>query len=121
MAELIAQCGVPLSRAENDRVQGHMMIKDALAVRGDGLPGLVFFDGCREVFHDLAVIQADENNPSDCAKEPHGVTHIVDALRYYCVSRRMAAERAAVEDERDRVGYDEFMTGGDGGEGYLRW
>ena len=131
MADVFAECGVPLVKADNDRVQGHMMIKEALAPGVGGLPGLVIFDSCKELYHDLAVIQADEDNPSDCAKEPHGVTHIVDALRYFCVSRKMRAERgagsgegaafAAAGSRTTDIGYDAFMTGGEGGEGYLMW
>ena len=41
----------------------------------DGKPQLMIFENCRRLIDDLAAIRADENNPNDCAKEPHDVTH----------------------------------------------
>ena len=35
----------------------------------------------------LPQLQHDEKNVNDCANEPHELTHICDALRYFCVSR----------------------------------
>ena len=77
------------------RVQGHLLIKEALARRGEERPMLMFFKSCRNTIEDLRDIQADETNPNDCAREPHDVTHRVDAVRYYCISRTLAAESAA--------------------------
>jgi len=110
MAELFFRCGVPLQKAGNNRVQGHMLLKDALAPMEDGKPGLMFFGGCDEFFSDLKRIQADDENPSDCAVSPHEVTHAVDALRYYCVSRVSRAEREEEEEDVDD-GYEAFMFG----------
>ena len=101
---------VGLIRADNNRVQGHLMMKEALAPRPlrdpyvqamfrredgtvpDKLPGLMFFDVCKEVIGDIQDIQADEKNPNDCAKDPHEVTHTVDGVRYYCISRVLPAQ-----------------------------
>jgi phage terminase large subunit len=87
MAELFAINGVPVARAGNNRVQGHVQIKEALRAAPDDTPGIRFFSDCRGIIADLASIQADERNPNDCAVTPHDVTHAVDALRYYCASR----------------------------------
>lgn len=115
MADIFFEEGVPLIRADNNRVQGHMLIKDALTPMKDGKPGLMIFNGCAELIDCLKDIQADEKNPSDCAKEPHDITHAVDALRYFCISRVTSAEAAKVEEEDeedfDTVPYDEFMKG----------
>ncbi len=111
MAELFAEHGVPLTKAVSDRVQGHMIMKDMLSPRQDG-PELCIFRSCREFYSDVTSIQADEENPSDCAKMPHEVTHSVDALRYYCMSRRRISEEP-VEfydyDDEQELNYDEFM------------
>lgn len=121
MAEIFLECGVPIVRAGNNRVQGHMMVKDMLARRPDGRPSLMFFESCRQTLDDLRDIQADELNPNDCAREPHEVTHRVDAVRYYCVSRVESAGRA---ERRERDGgegmdYGEFMTGRGADASYL--
>ena len=126
MAEIFFECGVPIVRADNSRVQGHMMIKDLLAKRRDGRPSLMFFETCRQTLDDLRDIQADEQNPNDCAREPHEVTHRVDAVRYYAISRTVAAElhetrrRSAIApDAGDGEAYDDFMTGRGVDDSYL--
>ena len=35
----------------------------------------------------MQALQYDDNKIGDAATEPHEITHICDALRYYCVSR----------------------------------
>ena len=141
MAELFMQNGVSIVKSDNNRVQGHMLIKDMLApipltdpfVKGlfpegtapDKLPGLMFFDTIGQAFSDLKDIQADEKNPNDCAKTPHEITHTVDGIRYFCVSRVLAAEaiadRLQQEDDEDDTltDYESYMTGGEIPEGYL--
>lgn len=124
MAETFALNGLPLIKAENNRVQGHMMIKDALAPMADGKPGLIVFNTCKELIGDIQDIQADENNPNDCAKEPHDLTHTVDGLRYYCVSRTIKAEpfqhsQYAEEEDEGREDYADFMCGGEANASYL--
>jgi phage terminase large subunit len=119
-------CGVPIVRAENNRVQGHMMIKEALANMPDGKPGLLFFSSIKETTADLEDIQADEKNPSDCAKEPHEITHTVDSLRYMCVSRTMraeaqAAEEAVEDEDENEEDYDSYMTGGEMSADYMAY
>lgn len=140
MAELFLLNGVPLMQSSNNRVQGHMMMKDMLAplplkdpfVKAlyppgkapEKLPGLMVFDTLRELIADLRDIQADEKNPNDCAKQPHDVTHTVDACRYFCISRVLAAEEAAGQREYEsgedtEAGYDSYMTGGEIRADYL--
>lgn len=127
MAEIFTQNGVPLVKADNNRVQGHMLIKDALKIGEDGKPGIMFFEGCRFICDDLRDIQADDDNPSDCAKEPHDVTHTVDSVRYFVISRKLIAEsgepekRAPHDEDGEETDYDTFMTGGEISESYLRY
>ncbi len=98
MAELFGACGVGLVKADSSRVQGWMAVKEALAPGPDGRPGLVVSQDCRELFHDLGALCRDQANPSDCAKEPHEITHICDALRYFCQSRVLGAEEEQGEE-----------------------
>jgi phage terminase large subunit len=92
MAELFMRGGVPIVKTLSGRVQGHMQIKEMLMDAPDGKPGLQFFEDCKRVIQDIGAIQSDELNPNDCAREPHDVTHTIDALRYFCVSRIPAYE-----------------------------
>ena len=100
-----------------------MMIKEMLARRPDGRPSLLFFENCRQTLDDVRDIQADERQPNDCAREPHEVTHRVDALRYYCVSRvESAAEgEASAAGRAEGISYDEFITGRAPRDGYLNY
>ena len=115
-AEVFMRSGVPLVRADNNRVQGHLQIKEMLAPMQDGKPQLMIFKSCKHLIEDLPAIQADEKNPNDCAKIPHEVTHSIDALRYFSVSRKMItelAQEAEVEDDDFREEkYEDVMTGG---------
>lgn len=139
MAELFTLNGVPIVKSDNNRVQGHMMIKDMLApipvndpyVKSlfteppEKLPGLVFFNTLESAIEDIRDIQADDANPNDCAKQPHEVTHTVDGIRYFCISRVMTAQPAEdkplIEDEMDDnlKDYDDFMCGGEISESYM--
>ena len=80
MAELFMLGGVPIVKVSNNRVQGHMQLKDMLAPRDigekfKGRPMLLFFKNCKRAIGDLPAIQTDEKNPNDCAREPHDITH----------------------------------------------
>lgn len=88
------------------------------------LPGLVFFSDLEKVISDIRDIQADDNNPNDCAKQPHEITHTVDGIRYFCVSRVLQAEpekEVLDQDIEEDAGtdYDEYMCGGDITPGYM--
>lgn len=126
MAQLFLENGVPLTKASRNRVQGHMLVKDALALRPDGKPGIIFFNTCTNIMADIRDIQADEKNPDDCAIDPHDVTHTVDAIRYYCISRTMEAVRVAEEADDDYAedaleDYEDFMTGGEVSNSYITY
>lgn len=126
MAELYAENGVGLLRASNNRIQGWMAVKEQLKPMKSerDKPGLLVTEDCVGLIRNLPAIQHDEKNPSDCATEPHEITHIVDALRYFCVTRTLGAEMAEPEedeDDTDIVDYDTSMTGGDMSDDYLNY
>lgn len=87
MEELFAQNGLPLTRVASSRVAGWMAVKEALRPGEDGRPGLVIDPGCRGLIENLPALRHSERNPSDCDVNPHNITHICDALRYFCVLR----------------------------------
>ena len=126
MAEVFAQNGVGLVRAGNNRVQGWMAVKEMLKpMDGDkGKPGLLVSEDCRCLRRNIQMIQHDEKNPSDCATVPHEITHITDALRYFCVTRTLGAEREETATDNDDDGterYEDMMTGGEPTAGYTAW
>lgn len=125
MAELFMQCGVGLVKSSNNRVQGHLLIKEMLSDMVGGKPALMIFNTCPQLISDLKAIQSDDKNPNDCAKQPHEITHTVDALRYYCIMRVLpgtASIAEVPEEQEDGIeDYDDFMTGGYATEGYLNY
>lgn len=128
MAEVFAENRLPLIKADNNRVQGHMLMKEMMAEKDvhdpfvlkqfktDRLPMLMFLDTVNsKVFSDIESIQADEDNPNDCAKQPHDLTHAIDGIRYGVISRMMATQLEAKpepDDEDEYMDYDSYMTGG---------
>ena len=127
MAELFMECGVGILKASNNRIQGWMALKELLKpMKSDSdQPGFLVTEDCRGLIRNLAAIQHDEKNPSDCATQPHEITHICDAARYYAVTRTLGAERPEPEAEDDfddgLTDYDEEMTGGDMSETYMAY
>ena len=126
MAEIFMLNEVNIVKSDNNRVQGHLQIKEMLADMPDGKPGLIFFSNCKRIISDIQCIQADENNPSDCAKNPHDITHTVDGIRYYCISRVLAKDESIMaggieddEDDEDTEDYATYMTGGCASRAYL--
>lgn len=125
MAEIFAENGVGLLKASNNRVQGWALTKEMLKPMRSpqDKPGLLVAEDCRGLIRNVQLILHDEKNPSDCATEPHDVTHICDALRYFCITRTLGAERMEVsaEDEFGERGtdYDEAMTGSEADDSYI--
>lgn len=92
MWEIFEEGGVPLSRADTNRRQGWMQVKEYLAPRGGegeaaGLPRLQIFSTCENLIRTLPALSHDKTDPCDVATEPHEYTHLPDALRYFLRSR----------------------------------
>lgn len=126
MAELFMQNGIGLLKASNSRIQGWLALKELMKLRKDGKPGLIIFSDCKSLIEFLPALQHDTKNPSDCAKEPHEITHAPDALRYFAVMRTMPAIKNAVitpeddfDDGRNASDYDSVMCGGEPQESYM--
>lgn len=125
MAQVFLDSGLAIVKANNSRVQGWMAVKELMKPMADGKPGLVVFESCKGLIDDLMAIQHDEKNPSDCAKNPHEITHRPDALRYFSQLRTLSPEvKEPVEEDDGPVKleeYDEYMTGGELSTSYLSY
>ena len=117
-AEIFINNGVHLTRAGNDREAGWLAVKEWLKVRkrrnehtGDieEISSLMIFNTVATLIEYLPQIQADEKNVNDCSIEPHELTHICDALRYFCVSRTSPSKELSTNQYVSR----EFGFGGD--------
>lgn len=95
VADIFAMNNMPLVQTSVDRVGGWMATKEWLKVytsrdietgEETRTSALKIFPNCRNLIKNLPQLLIDEKNPNDVATEPHELTHIADALRYYCVN-----------------------------------
>ena len=93
---LRANCNQFPTKANNDLEVGCMMLKELLRTNPKtGKPFLQISKSCPELIHSIKFIQHDEKNPNVYAKEPHELTHAVDALRYLATSYTYTPDRMA--------------------------
>ena len=81
---LFSEYGMNFTKTSNDRECGWLAVKEMLCDKGNG-PALQIFSTARELIRCLPALQVDKNRPTDCATEPHDVTHAPDALRGYAI------------------------------------
>lgn len=95
-AEIFYENGIELTKCSADRVDGWYSVKEWIKpyTTQDEQTGeeiktsnLKIFSNCLNLIRCLPAVQHDDKNPNDVATEPHELTHITDALRYFCVSK----------------------------------
>jgi phage terminase large subunit len=88
--------GVQFNFVSNKRIAGWLAVKEAINVMDskDVHTGeiikttkLKIFNNCLKLIEYLPMVIKDESDPNDVATEPHELTHIVDSLRYFCITR----------------------------------
>lgn len=84
-ADMFYDDGLQVTKSSNDREAGWLSIKELLADGADGAPRLQIFDTCTKLISDLPSLIRDAKKPTDCSKEPHDITHVPDALRYFAI------------------------------------
>lgn len=106
-AILFGEAGLNLIQSNNDRVAGWLAIHELLKVSEDeqGKPTarLKIFRNCANLIRCLPLQQYDEKKPSDCAREPHEITHSADALRYFAIGWTYKAKAEKKEEKRKQV------------------
>lgn len=104
MADLFRDNGLSLTFADASRAPGWMRVKELLkpiqSPLGEGKTAkLQIFSTCGGLIHDLPLLMHSEKDPTDCATEPHEITHICDALRYLCVGNmKPSVEKKELSD-----------------------
>lgn len=105
-ADIFAENGVYLTKADNNRIDGWLAMKEWLkpeTVRDEQTgetiqkTRLKIFSNCRNLIRCIPLLQHDENNPNDVATDPHEITHAPDACRYFCIMRTKASKEAEAE------------------------
>ena len=103
-----------------DRISGWFNVREWLRVferNGKKESRLKIFDDCKELIRCLPMVQFEKDETEDVAKEPHELTHVVDALRYFCVWRPIAHDYGEqlgrnLEEEEEEDGLDDFYSFG---------
>jgi len=83
-ASLFSEYGVNFTKTSNDRETGWLAIKELLCEGEDGAR-LRIFSTCTELIKCLPALAVDKLRPTDCANEPHEITHAPDALRGFAI------------------------------------
>jgi len=83
-ASIFAEHGVAFTKTSNDRECGWLAIKELLMKREGGVR-LRIFSNCTELIKCLPALTVDKLKPTDCANEPHEITHAPDALRGFAI------------------------------------
>ena len=91
-ATLFSEFGLSFTKTSNDRECGWLAVKELLTA-GEGK--LRIFSVCTELIKCLPALMRDKIRPTDCATEPHDITHAPDALRGFAIFHT-----APVKEER---------------------
>ena len=109
-AEIFSECGVYLTKSQNDRVQGWYNLKEWLKPFTNEFGArdarLKVFSNCKNLIRCLPMIQYSDKNPNDCATDPHEITHAPDAIRYFASFRPVATDPPAPPRDWDEPEYE---------------
>ena len=107
-AEIFFEGGVDLTKVSSNRKIGWLNVKEWLKIKkvrheqtGELIEDsdLKIFNNCLNLIKYLPRLQHDEKDPNDCATEPHEITHITDALRYFCINH-IAPSKEIINEEQ---------------------
>ena len=90
-AILFSEYGLNFTKTGNDRECGWLAVKEML-LGGEGRMSIYFFSSCQEIIRCLPALLVDRLRPTDCANEPHDITHAPDALRGFALFSARPAE-----------------------------
>ena len=118
-AILFAECGVAFTKTSNDRECGWLAVKELLSP--GGRMQIRFFENCREIIKCLPALTVDKTRPTDCATEPHAITHAPDALRGFAIFYARPNERASAPKQAWSADmWEDYMQASDEEKIYLR-
>ena len=103
-----AENGVLFTKSNNDRVSGWLQVHERLKTINNDEPllpkaNLQIFASCKNLIRCLSTITTSDKNVNDCATEPHEVTHLPDALRYFCIMHQIVPKEPDRRSSQDRM------------------
>lgn len=120
-ASLFSEYGVNFTKTSNERETGWLAVKELLCDTGDG-PRLQIFNTCTELIKCLPALAVDKLRPTDCANEPHEITHAPDALRGFAIfhSRPSDDKRAVKQTVWTRDMWEDYLSATQDEKNYLK-
>lgn len=120
VAEIFAEHGLYLYKANNNRVQGWYDMAEWLQPYEDSegklQANLRIFENCRNLVRCLPLLQFDDKIPNDVSKEPHDITHAPDAIRYFIAGRPYPSSEPIKknywDEDEDLGSYESFFEYG---------
>lgn len=106
--DLFREAGLVLVRGSSDRESGWLAVKEMLKHTQEKPPRMHIFSNCTGLIENLPALQRDQKKPTDCMTEPHDITHLPDALRYFCLqytrpSKPPEEKKTDLQRYRDRA------------------
>lgn len=96
-ADIFAENGIYLTKANNDRINGWLQVKEWFAMitdeQGHKHPKLRIFENCNNLIRTIQLLVFNPKEPNDAYAENHEHSHAPDALRYWCISWNFPPER----------------------------
>ena len=120
-ASIFQEFGVSFTKTSNDRECGWLAIKELLCDTGGGVR-LKIFKNCSEIIKCLPALTVDKIRPTDCANEPHEITHAPDALRGFAIFH-VRPNESPIQTRRSRWTRDmweDYDMADEGGKKYLK-
>lgn len=119
-AAIFSEFGLNFTKTSNDRECGWLAVKELL-ISPEGGRGIRFFSSCTEIIRCLPALTVDKLRPTDCATEPHEITHAPDALRGFAIYySRPAEERGQVKCKWTDDMWEDYLSADDAGRKYLK-
>ncbi len=120
-ASIFAEYGISFTKTSNDRECGWLAVKELL---GEGEYGvkLQIFSTCTELIRCLPALAIDKLRPTDCATEPHDITHAPDALRGFAIFHTRPSDPMEILPKRvwTRDMWEDYHAADEAGKQYLK-
>ena len=107
IADTFIMNGVPIIKADNDRMNGWMRVRENLAVAPDGRPYVQIFSTCRNLIRTLPLLSYDKHDHEDVGDNQED--HAAESLRYGLMTRPSPAKRKQEEVKR-RIAIDPLTS-----------
>ena len=120
-AGIFSEFGVNFTKTSNDRECGWLAIKELLREGQSGVR-LKIFRSCTEIIKCLPALTIDKVRPTDCANEPHEITHAPDALRGFAIFHTRPNEPHVKKSYSHWTNdmWEDYNSADDEGKSYLK-